>query len=163
MGGERTGGEMKWLRAVGFVISCQLVGGAGAFFTSPDSAWYQSLEKPFFQPPSWLFGPVWIALYFLMGIAAFLVNEKRPSDPRARPALAWFAAQLVLNGLWTPLFFGAQLPLVALVVLVALVFVLLMTIIRFHAVRPSAAWLLIPYQLWVTFAAALNAAIVYLN
>lgn len=163
MADDQSSGGTRWLRALGFVLVCQGVGIAGALVTSPDSAWYQGLEKPFFQPPAWLFGPVWTALYLMMGVAAFLVDQRRPKDPRARVALWWFAAQLVLNGVWTPLFFGLQSPGPALVVLVALWFVLAVTLGRFWAVRPAAALLLVPYQLWVTFAAALNAAIVYLN
>lgn len=146
----------------GFVVICEAVGILGALSTSVSSDWYLNLEKPFFQPPGWLFGPVWTTLYALMGIAAFLVFE-RSEDDDARPALKLFGLQLILNGLWTPTFFALHKPGLAMIVIGALWLALLLTMQRFWKVRPLAGWLLVPYQLWVTFAAVLNGAIVWLN
>ncbi len=145
-----------------FVLGCEAVGLLGAVFTDT-GGWYEALEKPFFQPPRWLFAPVWTALYALMGVAAYLVWREGTRRREVRVALGLFAAQLVLNGLWTPLFFGAHLVGVGAAVLVALWVVLALTVRAFFRLRRLAGWLLVPYLLWVTYAAALNVAILALN
>ena len=147
-----------------FVVGCELVGILGALTTATgESSWYASLAKPVFQPPNWLFGPVWTLLYALMGIAAFLVWREGTDRRDVRIALGLFVAQLVLNGIWTPIFFGAQSIVGGAVVIVALLVVLAFTIRAFFRVSRAAGWLLVPYILWVGYATALNLSIWVLN
>jgi len=150
---------------VGFVLACELVGIAGALATAPAiETWYATISKPGFTPPSWVFGPVWTLLYALMGTAAFLVWRERDADPRmTRFALGAFLVQLMLNGFWSPAFFGLQSPLLGLLVIVPLLGVLLVTTRLFARVSRPAAALLVPYVAWVTYATVLNAAIWTLN
>jgi tryptophan-rich sensory protein len=150
------------LRTAAAVLACNIVGVTGALFTSTDTAWYGTLVKPAFQPPGWLFGPVWTLLYTLMGIALFRVVERRRADG-ARFALWLFAGQLMLNGIWTPIFFGAEAIGLALAVIVMLVGLVALTIRHFMAVDRGAGWLLVPYLAWLSFATMLNATIVALN
>lgn len=126
------------------------------------SDWYQGLVKPSFQPPPWVFGPAWTILYTMMGIALSYVWNSKPSAPR-RTAINLFLAQFILNISWSPLFFGAQNPTVALIVIVLMWVLIAMTISAFYIIRPLYGYLLIPYLCWVTFATVLNASIVYLN
>jgi tryptophan-rich sensory protein len=154
----------SWWGAVVFALGCQLAGVIGALTTQTGtSAWYQELAKPAFQPPGWVFGPVWTLLYTLMGVAAWRVWRKGMDTPGVRPALALFVVQLLLNTAWSPVFFGAHLIGVALAILVALWVTLIATTVAFHRVDRPAALLLLPYLLWVTFATILNAAIFDLN
>lgn len=152
-----------------FVAGCELVGIVGALTTATgESSWYQSLSKPPFQPPSWLFGPVWTLLYALMGVAAFLVwhagrNTEGPGRREVRVALGLFVAQLMLNGIWTPVFFGVESITGGAVVIVALLVLLAVTVRAFFRVSRTAGWLLVPYLLWVGFATALNLSIWVLN
>ncbi len=134
--------------------------GATATATSVES-WYPSLAKPPWTPPSWLFGPVWTALYAVMAVAAWLVWRTRA--PARRAALAVFAVQLVLNGLWSWLFFGWHEIGLALVDVALLWLAIIATIRVFARVRTAAAWLLVPYLAWVSFAMALTLAIWRLN
>lgn len=133
---------------------CQIVGIAGAFFTSPavSSSWYMSLAKPALQPPAWIFSPVWIMLYTLMGVALYLIR-------RNRPLVALFLIHLVFNGLWSILFFGLRSPFYALLDIIVLWLLILVLIFKFFKIRKAAGYLLIPYLLWVSFAAYLNYSI----
>lgn len=124
--------------------------------------WYAGLRKPSWNPPNWIFGPVWTALYILMAVAAWLV-WRRAGWSGARTALVLFLAQLFLNALWSPLFFGLKNPLLALVDLVLLWLALLLTLVAFWKIRKLAGALLLPYVAWVTFAGALNFALWRLN
>lgn len=144
------------------ILGCNAVGVLGALFTSTDTAWYRELVKPAFQPPGWLFGPVWTLLYTLMGIAVFRVYE-RPSQTGRRGAFFFFGGQLFLNAIWSPIFFGAHALRAALFVIVCLTVVLAVTLKRFAAIDRTAGALLVPYLAWVSFATVLNAAIVVLN
>lgn len=150
-----------------FVISiaiCQLAGIIGSVFTSPAiPTWYATLKKPAFNPPNWLFGPVWITLYVLMGIALFLVWRKSLDIPAVRTGLSLFAVQLLLNVLWSVVFFGFNSPAGGLLVIVVLWIAILLTILRFTKVSEFAAVLLIPYIVWVSFAAILNLSLFILN
>jgi tryptophan-rich sensory protein len=132
----------------------------GAAF--PPDAWFAALSKPSWQPPNYLFGPVWTTLYLMMGIAAGLVWLRGPA-PAVRAALIAFAVQLLLNALWTPVFFGAQALGAALMVIVVLWLAITLTIVLFWRVQRLAAALLLPYLAWVSFATALNAALWRLN
>ncbi len=130
--------------------------------------WYANAEKPFWNPPNFLFGPVWTVLYTLMSVAAWLVWLRRDA-PGARSALWTYVGQLVLNAVWTPAFFGAY-PLIgpaalwiALGIIVALDVAILLTMLRFWPISRAAAWLLVPYWAWVLFATTLNAGLAVLN
>jgi translocator protein len=125
-------------------------------------AWYATLKKPSWNPPNWIFGPVWTALYTTMAVAAWLV-WKRGGFKGQRVALSLFLAQLLLNALWSPLFFGLHHPALAFVDIVSLWLALLATTAGFWRTRPTAGALLLPYLAWVTFAGALNFALWRLN
>jgi translocator protein len=145
------------------MMCCFVVGAVavfGSFFT-PD-AWYDSLRKPSFNPPDWIFAPIWTLLYAMMAVAASLVASMPPSRER-RIAIALMAIQLVLNGLWSLLFFGLHSPGIAFVDIAALWIAIVATIVAFNAVRPAAAILMVPYVLWVSFAVVLNGSIWALN
>jgi benzodiazapine receptor len=152
------------LRLVVSIVVCQLAGGLGAIFTTPAiPTWYASLNKPAFNPPNWIFFPVWTTLYTLMGIAAFLVWRKGLHERRVRVALAIFAVQLVLNTAWSIIFFGQQALFAALIVIVVLWLAILINIVAFWRISRVAGALLIPYILWVSFASVLNYAVWMLN
>lgn len=125
--------------------------------------WYNQLNKPFFMPPGWLFGPVWTILYILMAIAAFLVWQRGLQDKKVKTALGLFLIQLILNGLWTPLFFGAQQIFIAFVEIILLWTAIVITIISFKKISIPAAILMLPYLFWVSFAAVLNMSLWLLN
>ena len=146
------------------LLLCQSAGFIGALFTTPNiPVWYNSLVKPGFTPPGTVFGPVWTALYLLMGIAFYLVWIKGLNDNRVKAAAIVFLVQLFLNILWSIVFFGLRSPLGGVVVIVLLWFAILLTIYRFYYVSIPAAFLLAPYLLWVSFAAVLNFSIAALN
>lgn len=148
-----------WLVLAGFVALCEAAGLAGTVFTAQAiPEWYALLNKPSFSPPNWLFGPVWITLYLMMGTAAWLVWRREGIG-----ALRVFWVQLALNALWTPLFFGLQNPLAGLVCIVLMWLAIAWTIVGFWRVSRLAALLLVPYLIWVSFATVLNAAIYVLN
>ncbi len=146
------------------IVVCQCAGIIGSVFTTPAiPTWYAALQKPAFTPPSWLFAPAWITLYLLMGIAAFFVWRVGLDNRRARVALFIFLIQLVLNALWSVVFFGMQSPLYGVIVIIILWVTILATIISFTRTSRLAAWLLVPYILWVSFASVLNISIWMLN
>lgn len=124
--------------------------------------WYQRLQKPHWNPPAWIFPPVWSALYVMMGLAAWQVAQVRPRR-KARVPLLLYLLQLTLNGLWSWLFFGRHNITLALKDLVALWLSLLATVVAFWRVKPLAGWLLLPYLAWVSFAAYLNGQLRRLN
>lgn len=141
-----------------------LVGGLSGLATSRGvQDWYPSLIKPSFNPPAWVFGPVWTLLYILMGIAAFLVWQKGPDKDLVRAGLAMFALQLALNGLWSVLFFGMRLPGIAFAEILLLWGSIAVTALLFWRSVPSAGFLLLPYLAWVSFASVLNGSIWALN
>ncbi|MCX7973710.1 MAG: tryptophan-rich sensory protein [Candidatus Aminicenantes bacterium] len=146
------------------LILCQLAGIIGSFFTRPAiPTWYQTLNKPNFTPPNWLFGPVWISLYILMGLSLFLIWRKKPQNGRINSAFAIFFIQLILNAFWSIAFFGFRSPLFGLVIIILLWIGLLLTIIQFARLSFAASVLLWPYFLWVNFASLLNFSIWLLN
>ncbi len=148
---------------VGFVALAQLAGLVGLPFTDTGAgSWYGQLDKPFFNPPGWAFGPVWTTLYALIGVAAWAVWRTPPS-PTRRAALSAWGIQLALNAIWTPLFFGAELPWLAFVEILLLVGAIVITISVMRVIRPVAAWMMAPYLAWVSFAAVLNGTIAALN
>lgn len=144
---------------VAWVALCQAAGGVGALVT--DAAWYRELARPSWAPPGWVFGPVWLTLYAMMGVAAWLV-WRTPSGPARTRALSWFGTQLALNAAWTPVFFGLRSLGGGLAVIGLLVIAIVGTMRAFRVVAPRAAWLLAPYLAWVLFATALNGALWWL-
>jgi benzodiazapine receptor len=142
---------------------CLGVGAIGGWVTAASvEDWYPTLNKPSFNPPDWVFGPIWTVLYVLMGIAAWRIWSKARGD-RARGPLALFALQLALNLGWSVAFFGLRAIGAALVVIVALEAAILLTILAFRRIDRLATGLLLPYALWVAFATVLNVAIWQLN
>lgn len=140
------------------------VGAIAGFFTSkaiPD--WYAQLNKPWFNPPNWIFGPVWTTLYILMGISMWLVWKSNTSETVKQPALYFFAVQLVLNFFWSIIFFKQEQIGWALVEIGMLWIFILITIFAFSKIDARASWLLVPYISWVSFAAILNYSIWTLN
>jgi benzodiazapine receptor len=147
------------LALIGWITLCYAAAAAGAVFTTGN--WYAILNKPTWSPPGWLFGPVWTLLYTMMGVSAWMVWKGR-GDAHRRPIIV-FLIQLALNAIWTPLFFGARQIGMAFIEIIVLWFAILATIIAFRRVSTTAAWLLIPYLLWVTFASVLNGALWWMN
>ncbi len=146
------------------ILVPQAAGALGSLFTAPSiSTWYSTLIKPSFNPPSWIFAPVWTALFLLMGIAAFLVWKRGWEKREVRIALGIFGGQLILNILWSALFFGLHSPLAAFVEVIILWLAILGTILVFRKISKTAAWLLVPYILWVSFASLLNFSLMILN
>ncbi len=157
----RQNNGVKVLFAVAVTEGAGLIG--SIFTVSAISTWYAALEKPVWNPPNWIFAPVWTALYFFMGIAVFLVWQRRNANKAVYAALVMFGVQLVLNVAWSYVFFGAHAPGFALAEIIALWFSIVGTIILFYKISRPAAALLFPYIAWVTFAAYLNYAIFVLN
>lgn len=156
-----------YLKLLIALIIPQLAGGLGALFTTPSirSGWYANLAKAPLNPPSYVFGRVWTLLFILMGLALFLIWKGNfpKQHQEKKNALKLFFAQLLLNTLWSVLFFGLKNPTTALVEIIILWGFILATIFAFYKLSKLAAWLLIPYLLWVSFASYLNASIVFLN
>ncbi|MDO9375386.1 MAG: TspO/MBR family protein [Ferruginibacter sp.] len=150
-----------------FVVSLLiplLTGAVAGFFTNSGvESWYAVAKKPSFNPPNWIFAPVWTLLYILMGIALWLVWKKEEPVPGKKQALWWFGIQMLLNFCWSFIFFYAHQPGWALVEIITLWVAILCTIIAFRKLSTAAAWLLVPYLLWVSFATVLNYSIWKLN
>lgn len=154
----------KVLRFIISIIICQSAGIFGSLFTFeavPD--WYITLEKPFFAPPNWIFGPVWIILYFLMGVSLYIVWKDELKSKTRNVFFVVFGIQLILNALWSLLFFGLRSPLLGLIDILILDVMLVVTIFYAKRVSKYAAMLLIPYMVWIIIASVLNYAIMVLN
>jgi tryptophan-rich sensory protein len=148
---------------VGFVLLAQAAGLVGLPFTDRAiGGWYDDLDKPSFNPPNWVFGPVWTVLYLLIGVAAWMVWRHHDS-PRRGTALTWWGLQLLLNAAWTPLFFGAQALWVAFIELAVLWVAVILTIGEFRRIDRVAAWLMVPYLAWISFAGVLNGSLAVMN
>lgn len=153
--------QAVWL--IGLLVLCLGSAGLGGLATSTSvDSWYQTLAKPSWTPPGWLFGPVWTVLYLMMAVSAWLV-WRQAGWPSTRAPLSWFGVQLALNVGWSVVFFGLQLPAMACVEIVLLWLSIAVTILAFRRRSVPASWLLVPYLAWTTFAALLNAAIWRLN
>ena len=157
------------LALLAFLAISFAVAGLGTAATLDNvDGWYADAEKVAWNPPNWIFGPVWTLLYTMMSVAAWTIWRQR-DRVNVRPALAAYVVQLVLNTVWTPVFFGlypaagASALWIALVIIVALDVAVLATMIRFYRVLKLAAWLLVPYWAWVLFATTLNAGLAVLN
>jgi translocator protein len=152
------------LKAVLFVLICELIGISGSFSTvSSIPTWYAHLNKPFFNPPNFLFGPVWTILYALMGISFFLVWEKRTKKNPYLKAMFTFLVQLFLNAIWSPIFFGYKNLGLGAIVIVLLLLMIIRTVSEFAKVNKVSSYLLYPYLAWVSFATILNISIWFLN
>jgi tryptophan-rich sensory protein len=148
--------DNPWLMLLFFLFLCYSAGVLGSIWTSSSvSTWYLDIRKPSFNPPNWIFAPVWSVLYFLMALSAWLVWQ-RADWGGAKLALTLFFAQLALNVAWSGLFFGLRQPGMALVEIVFLFGAIVATAWAFRNVSSLAFWLMVPYALWVAFAALLN-------
>ncbi len=149
------------VRLVVSIAVCEAAGIVGSAFTiSAIPVWYAALQKPWFTPPNWLFAPVWLVLYFLMGLTLYLLWQNRP---QSKVALGAFGVQLLLNVTWSAVFFGVHELFYGFVAIAALWFMILVTIVFSYRVSRSASALLVPYILWVTIASALNYYVWLLN
>ncbi|MDO8340059.1 MAG: TspO/MBR family protein [Candidatus Burarchaeum sp.] len=156
--------QTNYAKLAAAIAVCLLVGILGSLYTMPAiPGWYAGLNKPAFTPPSWVFGPVWTSLYILMGISLYLVLGRGLGAWGVKPALSLFSIQLVLNFLWSYLFFGLRSPLAGLICIALLWVELALTIVAFSRISRKAALLLVPYLLWVTFAVYLNFSIWLMN
>ena len=155
----------KYLRIIYCVAICLVVGYLSSITTqSSINTWYPTLIKPVFNPPNWLFAPVWTLLFIMMGIAAGMIwNHLESQRELVKKALLFFTVQLLLNALWSYLFFGLNNVLLALIEVILLWLVIYETFHIFKKIDKKAAYLFIPYLIWVAFAAVLNGSIYYLN
>ena len=152
------------IKSILCILLCLSAGAIGSSFTAPAiPGWYAMLNKPSFSPPNWIFAPVWTLLYILMGLAVAIVWQKGLQNNQVRTAIVIFLLQLILNMIWPVLFFGLHSPLYGLVDILFLWAMILVTIAQFSRISITAAALLIPYILWVTFATGLNLGILLLN
>lgn len=146
------------------IILCFIIAGIGGYATqSSVGTWYTELNKPSFNPPNWIFGPVWTLLYIMMGLSAGLVWKKGLENPLVKKGLLIYLVQLGLNLSWSVVFFGNQEIFGALLVILALLFMIIMNILFFLKVNRIAGYLLVPYLFWVLFASFLNYEIWQLN
>ena len=141
-----------------------LIGFSSSYFTITGvGSWYQTIQRPSWNPPNWVFGPVWTTLYIMMGIALFMVWKSDENYSLKRIAILLFSIQLIFNFFWSFIFFNQQRPGVAFGEIILLWIFILITIFVFAKVNKTAAWLLVPYISWVSFAAILNYSIWRLN
>lgn len=151
-------------KLIASVIMCYAAAFFGVLFSGVyHSDWYLSLTKPAFMPPDWLFGPAWTILYGMMAISLFIIWRQGLDKSGRKTAFIIFLAQLIVNAMWTPVFFGLKMPWLALVLIIILWLLIFLTIAIFAKLSRLGAWLLVPYLAWVTFATVLNVAIVHLN
>jgi tryptophan-rich sensory protein len=150
-------------KLLGFIGFCELVGFVSSLFMGNSvSTWYSFLNKPSWTPPNWLFAPVWITLYALMGVSLYLIFDSKKTSNRAS-ALVAFSFQLFLNFLWSTVFFGQHLIFESFIIIVALWLALIVTIIVTRKVSKTSSLVLLPYLIWVSIAAVLNFSVLILN
>lgn len=155
---------VNWKRLLAAIVICQLAGVVGSVFTVPAiSTWYAALQKPWFNPPNWLFGPVWVLLYTLMGVAMYLVWEKGAKKKAVSESMGYFGAQLFLNAMWSFLFFGLRSPFYGVLCILPLLCLIAMTTQKFYKVSRNAGLLMVPYLAWTSFATLLNISVWLLN
>jgi tryptophan-rich sensory protein len=151
---------VKLIASVGLPLLLGAI--AGMFTAKAVPEWYATLNQPVFNPPNWIFGPVWTALYILMGISLFLV-WRLPSGPERNTALIVFFVQLLLNFAWSFIFFYYKMIGLAFIEILILWITIVVMLILFYRVKPAAMWLNVPYLLWVSFASVLNGTYYFLN
>lgn len=155
---------MNYPKLIASIALCFFVAYAGSLVTMPAiEGWYAALEKPVFNPPNWVFGPVWTVLYALMGISLYLIWQRDQHEKKEKQALFVFIIQLFLNFLWSFVFFGLQMPVAAFLVILTLWLAIFNTIVQFRKFNKTAAYLLYPYLAWVTYASLLNLFIAAMN
>ena len=155
----------KFVKIAIALLVCLAVGYSASTVTRPSvETWYPTIAKPVFNPPNWIFMPVWTLLYILMAVAAGLVWDKiKEQNEEVKKALGFFLIQLTLNAVWSYLFFGLKNPMLALIEIALLWLMIYETYLKFVKINKTAGYLLIPYLAWVGFAAVLNASIWWLN
>ena len=146
------------LTYITFVVLMLVVGFAASLSSLPGE-WYERLHKPSFNPPNWIFGPVWTVLYVLIGLAGGISSYNNPSSS----AMKFWWIQLVLNGIWSPIFFAYKMPVLALIIILLMLAAIIAFMKTSFSQTPAATYLFVPYFAWVAFATMLNAAIVWLN
>lgn len=146
-----------------FIVISELTGALSAILSGGSFSFYKELEQPPFSPPGWVFPVVWVVLYALMGISAYLIYSSGAENEKVKKALIVYGAQLLVNFSWSILFFGLKLPLAAAIIIILLIGLVSAMIVLFCRIRPIAAYLNIPYILWLIFAAYLNIGVVLLN
>ena len=158
---------MKKIKILPLIVSLSVCFSAaiiGSFFTSEAiPTWYSTLNKPIFNPPNWVFGPVWSVLYLMMGVSLYIAWQKKANKKVKQKGLIFFFSQLFFNTLWSIIFFGLHSPLLAFLVIIALWILIFLTIKNFLLISRPASYLLIPYLAWVSFASLFNFSIVILN
>jgi len=160
--------KLPTARLLGLLVLCiaipLIIGIIGSFFTMPEvGGWYAGLQKPSFNPPAWIFGPVWTLLYILMGVSLWLVIRDGMSSRPVQQAVALFAVQLALNLAWSVIFFGMHLIAVAFIEVLILVIFIIATMLTFRRINPTAGWLFVPYLCWTAFASVLTGTLWFLN
>ncbi|MBN2094473.1 MAG: tryptophan-rich sensory protein [Candidatus Aenigmarchaeota archaeon] len=156
--------KVDWPKLLGSILACQAAGFIGSFATTPAiPTWYAGLSKPWFSPPNWVFAPVWLLLYTLMGLALYLIIKDGLKTLDAQRGFYAFGAQLGLNILWSILFFGLKSPPAAFICIMLLVVAIIVTTWEFWIIDRRAAYLMMPYLVWVLFATVLNFYIWQLN
>lgn len=155
----------KILRIATVILTCLAVGYISSIVTRENiPTWYADLNKPFFNPPNWIFAPVWTILYIMMGVAGGMIwNRMETDEENVKKAFKFFILQLALNALWSYLFFGLQNPLLALIEIILLWLLIFETYNQFKKIDKVAGMLLVPYLAWVSFATVLNGSIWWLN
>ncbi|KQO34490.1 sensory protein TspO [Flavobacterium sp. Leaf82] len=155
----------KVVKIIIALVICLMVGYSASVVTRPSvESWYPTLVKPAFNPPNWIFMPVWTLLYILMAVAAGLVWDKiKEQNQEVKVALGFFLIQLTLNAIWSYIFFGLKNPMLALIEIALLWLMIYETYLKFTKINKTAGYLLIPYMAWVAFAGILNASIWWLN
>ncbi|QEE46140.1 tryptophan-rich sensory protein [Rhizobium sp. WL3] len=146
---------LSYILFIGFVVGAGLLAG----LTNPPGEWFLSLEKPFFNPPSWLFGPVWTTLYVLIGVAGARIWQRAPKSAAMQ---LWFA-QMAFNLMWSPAFFGLQNPELGLVVIIGMLVTIIAFMVKARPIDRISTLLFVPYLAWVSFASLLNLSIAWLN
>ena len=156
--------EIDWKKLILSIILCQFTGIIGSIATIPAiPSWYASLIKPPFNPPSWIFGPVWTILYTIMGISLYLIWQKGINKKQVKEAVKFFYLQLIFNSFWSIIFFGLKNPFAAFVEIIILLILIAFVIIKFYKINKIAAFLLVPYLIWSSFATLLTYNIWILN
>lgn len=146
---------LSYILFIGFVVGAGLIAG----LTNMPGEWYQSLQKPFFNPPSWLFGPVWTTLYVMIGVAGARIWQRAPKSAAMQ---LWFA-QMAFNLMWSPAFFGLQNPELALVVIAGMLATIIAFMVKAKPIDRISTLLFAPYLAWVSFASVLNLSLAWLN